>query len=121
MKSGALTLDEFSRLERAAAGNDRWNVAYHAEMLAANTGMRGGEIRKLCLGAVDLDNRRIRITRKSAKTNAGARLVELNSAALAAVSKLYQRAELLGCTAFLGAWNINVGTSAGFFQQRVIT
>jgi integrase len=94
----ALTLEELSRLDRTASTNDRWNVAYYAEILAANSGMRGGEIRKLPLGAIDLENRRIRIPRKATKTKAGARIVELNSAALAAVSRLYRRAELLGAT-----------------------
>jgi integrase len=93
-----LTVEELSRLERTASTNDRWNVAYYAEILAANTGMRGGEIRKTRIGAVDLETRRIRITRKSTKTDGGARLVELNNAALSAASKLYQRAELLGAT-----------------------
>src|SRR5439155_3013315 len=85
----ALTLEELSRLERTASTKDRWYVAYYAEILAANTGMRGGEIRKMRIGAMELENRRIRITRQSTKTNAGARLVQLNAAALAAASTLY--------------------------------
>ncbi len=95
----ALSLDELRILERAAASCDSWLVAYCAEMLAANTGLRGGEIKTLRMGAVDLESRRLTITRKSTKTDAGARLVELNSTALAAVTKLYRRAETLGSTA----------------------
>jgi integrase len=86
-------------LENTAVGRDSWLVAYCAELLAANSGLRGGEIKKLRLGMVDLENRRIRITRKTTKTDAGARLVELNAGALAAVAKLYQRAQVLGATA----------------------
>jgi integrase len=94
----ALTAEELTRLENTAASRDSWLVAYCAELLAANSGLRGGEIKKLRLGMVDLENRRIRITRKTTKTDAGARLVELNAGALAAVAKLYQRAQVLGAT-----------------------
>lgn len=94
----ALSVDELSRLESAAAMRDSFLVAYCAEVLAACTGMRGGEIKKLRLGAIDLGTRRIRITRQSTKTDAGARLIELNRDALMAVAKLYQRAQALGAT-----------------------
>jgi integrase len=92
----ALRLDQLRELEAAAAKKDAWQVAYWAEVLAANTGLRGGEIKKMRLGMVDLETRRIRVTRKSTKTNAGARLVELNRAATEAACKLYLRAQLLG-------------------------
>jgi integrase len=92
----ALSIDELARLERTAASRDSWLVAYCAEVLAATTGMRGGEIKKLRLGAIDLENRRIRITRSSTKTDAGARLIELNRDALIAAAKLRNRAETLG-------------------------
>lgn len=45
---------------------------------------------------VDLENRRLRIARAATKTNAGARLIELNQAATGAVCKLYVRAQQLG-------------------------
>ncbi len=79
-----------------AATKDAWQVAYLAEMLAANTGMRGIEVKRLQLGAVDLANRRIQIYREGTKSNAGQRLIELNHAATAAVAKLYVRAQSLG-------------------------
>ena len=94
----ALTGDEVSRLEAAAASRDSYLVAFCAEVLAACTGMRGGEIKKLRLGAIDLENKRIRIKRQSTKSDAGARLVELNRDALLAVSRLYQRAQHIGAT-----------------------
>jgi integrase len=89
----ALTMEELQRLESVAASRDAWAVAYAAEALAANTGLRGGEIKKLCLGTVDLENRRISVSRKSTKTAAGARLVELNAAATETVVRLYRRAD----------------------------
>jgi integrase len=94
----ALTVEQLARLEQTAKSNDRWFVAYSAEILAANSGMRGGEIRRTTLGAVDLEHRCIYIRRKATKTNKGARIVELNTYALAAVTKLYERAQLLGAT-----------------------
>ncbi len=50
------------------------------------------------LAMLDLEKRRITVTRRSTKTNAGARLIELNRAATEAACKLYQRAELLGAS-----------------------
>ena len=94
----ALSRGDLQILEQAARSCDSWLVAYCAELLTANTGLRGGEIKKLRLGMVDLENRRVTVTRKSTKTDAGARMVELNSAALAAATKLYRRAETLGAT-----------------------
>jgi integrase len=94
-----LTMEELVRLETTAATHESWEVACNAELLAANTGLRGGEIKKIRMGMVDLENRRLRITRKTTKTIAGARLVELNQAALGAVVKLYRRAQVLGATA----------------------
>ncbi|HTR22715.1 MAG TPA: tyrosine-type recombinase/integrase [Terriglobales bacterium] len=94
----ALTLEELRILEQAAGSRDSWLVAYCAELLAANSGLRGGEIKRLRLGMIDLDNRRLIVTRKSTKTDAGARMVELNVAALFAVTRLYRRAETLGAT-----------------------
>jgi integrase len=94
----ALTVGQLELLEKTAATKEAWQVAYCAEVLAANTGLRGGEIKRLQLGELDLENRRIRIHRKATKTNAGQRLIELNHAATAAVAKLYVRAQSLGAT-----------------------
>jgi hypothetical protein len=41
----ALSITELNRLAIIAATNPAWEVAYHCEVLAANTGMRGGEIK----------------------------------------------------------------------------
>jgi integrase len=95
----ALTVQQLERLQLTAVTNDRWIVAYYAQVLAANSGMRGGEIRRTTMSAVDLDHARIYIRRKATKSNAGARIIELNVQALGAVTKLYQRAEMLGASA----------------------
>ena len=92
----ALSPAQLHALEMKAATNPAWDVAYHAEVLAANTGLRGCELKRLRLRDVDLELRRIRIRR--AKTDAGQRLVELNQAATEAVSKLYVRAQTLGAS-----------------------
>ena len=90
----ALTANQRQMLESTASSEDAWRVAYLAFTLAINTGMRGGEIKKLRLGDIDLEKKRLTITH--AKTEAGNRSVELNNAALSAVTKLWARAEQLG-------------------------
>jgi len=92
----ALTREQMHRLVRTASTNPKWLVAYYAQSLAANTGLRGGEIKKLQLRSLDLEKRRITVFPRSTKTNAGARTVELNQAATEAAVKLYERACLLG-------------------------
>jgi integrase len=95
----ALTDAELARLDTVASSNDAWMVGYNAEVLAVNTGMRGGEIKVLRLGNIDLERRRIIVRRDGTKSDAGARLVELNNFAMAAAARLYQRAEVLGASA----------------------
>lgn len=94
----ALTAWELDLLEKTAARKESWLVALCAELLCSNSGMRGIELKRLQLSAVDLENRRIHIRRKATKTNAGQRLIELNAVATAAVTKLYSRAQSLGAT-----------------------
>jgi integrase len=93
----ALSVEELRRLE-IAAQNPAWLVAYNAEILAANTGLRGGEIKRLQLGDINLETRRLRIRRAGTKTDAGARLIELNQAATQAATRLYMRAQTLGAS-----------------------
>jgi integrase len=92
----ALTVEQLRQLETIAASNPAWQVAYHCEVLAANTGMRGGEIRNLQLRDLDLDIQRLRIRR--AKSDAGVRMVELNQAAMEAITQLHERAQVLGAS-----------------------
>lgn len=90
----ALTPEQKQLLESTAGLRDSWTVAYLAFILAVNTGMRGGEIKKLQLRHVDLEKRRITI--EHAKTPKGNRTVELNIAAFSAAAKLWARAQKLG-------------------------
>lgn len=94
----ALTSEQLDKLQKTASTNDRWLVAYLATVLAANSGMRAGEIRKTMLGVVDLAKGQIAIRRKATKANKGARMVELNDQALSAVRILYNRALTLGAS-----------------------
>jgi integrase len=94
----ALTAEQLRRLESTAASKDTWEIAYCAELLATNAGFRGAEIKKMRLGAIDLEKRRVLVTRKSTKSDKGARLVHLNQAAMAAICRLYRRAQQLGAS-----------------------
>jgi integrase len=100
----ALTRDELKTLVTTAATNDDWTVALLAATLAANIGLRGGEIKRLKLSQVDLVNSQLRIKRHAAaervrkegvKTDAGVRVVPLNIDARDAVKRLHERYELL--------------------------
>ena len=51
----ALTQEQLNYFERVAASKDAWQVAYYAEVLASNTGLRGCEIKRLRLGSVNLE------------------------------------------------------------------
>lgn len=90
----ALTPEQLQHLQKIAGTQDTWTVAFCAQALAANTGLRGGEIKKLRIGRIDLEKRRLCVSR--GKTEAAARMVELNAAATAAVTALYLRAQSLG-------------------------
>jgi integrase len=94
----ALTTEQLHHLQTVAASRDAWQVAYYAEVLGANTGLRGCEIKRLRLGTVDLEKRRIQVKRSGTKTDRGERLVELNLAATEAACKLFVRAQSLGAS-----------------------
>lgn len=95
----ALAPEEEKRLFSTAASRPEWHVAYCCAIVAANTTARGGELRGLRLGDVDLFNRNMRIRRASTKTDAGARMVTLNDAAAWALARLQERAQALGAIA----------------------
>jgi len=67
-------------------------AAFYGSVLAANTGLRGGEIKKLHIESLDLEHRRLRIRRADTKSDAGARTVELNRDATEAAARLLMRA-----------------------------
>jgi integrase len=91
----ALRREELRELAATAATDQDWEAAFYGSVLAANTGLRGGEIKKLRIGSLDLENRRIKIRRADTKSDAGARFVELNRDATEAAARLVLRASLL--------------------------
>lgn len=92
----ALTRKQLRKLAEAALTNEDWMAAFYGSVLAANTGLRGGEIKKLKISALDLEKRQLRVRRANAKTDASARFIELNLDATEAASRLLTRANLLG-------------------------
>jgi integrase len=94
----ALTREELRTLANNAQSDTDWEAAFYGSVLAANTGLRGGELKGLRISAVDLERRRLIIRRASTKTDAGARYIELNQDATEAARRLLLRADLLGAT-----------------------
>jgi hypothetical protein len=50
----ALTREELRHLAATAATDTDWEAAFYGSVLAGNTGLRGGEIKKLRIGSLDL-------------------------------------------------------------------
>src|SRR5215472_9081185 len=91
----ALAHDEKLRLLKLAAAKPEWQNARLAAMLALNTTMRACEIRGLRWRDVDLMERVLTIRRSSTKTDAGERVIPLNSGAWAVILESLERAKLL--------------------------
>ena len=89
-----LTTEEQDRLFEVAKGNAEWQHVYCAGVLAANTSMRGVEIKHIRRKDVDLDARALHI-RKS-KNEGSKRVLPLNDDALGAVTAMIERADQLG-------------------------
>src|SRR5262245_8026871 len=94
----ALTAEEETNLFRIAMKDPNASAAYFAAIIAANTSMRGCELKALRLKDVDLTNPTVTIRRGGTKTNAGVRIIPLNETAAWAFSRLLQRAQVLGAT-----------------------
>lgn len=92
----ALSPEQETALFKSAASKPEWHVAYCAAVIAANTTARSCEIRGLRLSDVDLFKRTMAVRRDTTKTDAGARIVPLNDAALWALAQLTERAQALG-------------------------
>jgi integrase len=91
----ALTREQLRHLAEVAATDQDWEAAFYGSVLAANAGLRGGEIKKLRIGVIDLAHRQLRIARADTKSDAGARFIELNADATEAAARLLLRASLL--------------------------
>src|SRR5215831_12498890 len=94
----ALTPEQEARLFECAQKSLYVSAAFYAGIVAANTTMRGCELKGLQLRDVDLINRTLTVRRNSTKTDAGCRLIPLNNAAVWALTKLIERATLLKAT-----------------------
>jgi integrase len=94
----ALSEEQEKKLFQTAASKTAWEVAYYAATLAANTTVRGCEIKGLRLQDVNLLDKTMTIRRASTKTDAGARIIPLNSLACWSVARLLERAKKVGAT-----------------------
>jgi hypothetical protein len=68
----ALSRDQLRHLAAVASKRKDWEAAFYGSVLAVNTGLRGGEIKKLHVHSLDLEARRLRISRDDAKSDASA-------------------------------------------------
>jgi integrase len=91
----ALTLEDKMRLLRTAAAKPEWDTARLAAILALNTTMRGCELKGLHWRDVDWIERTITIQRSSTKTDAGGRIIPLNTDAWHVILSLRDRAKAL--------------------------
>ena len=91
----ALAHDEKLHLLKLAATKPGWQNARLAALLALNTTMRACEIRGLRWRDVDLMERVLTVRRSTTKTDAGERVIPLNSGAWAVILESRERAKLL--------------------------
>jgi len=90
----ALTNEEEERLMKTAQSNPEWEHVWCAAQLAANTSLRGVEVKNLRRKDVDIDKGEIHI-RKS-KNETSLRVIPLNGPALEAVLRMVMKADALG-------------------------
>lgn len=93
-----LTREQKLLLFQTASSKPEWEVAYCAGVVAVNTTCRKVELLNLRWADVDLFERVLFVRRS--KTEAGHRAIPLNDEAMAAFSRLRQRAEKLNGGAF---------------------
>jgi integrase len=92
----ALTPEERTRLFESAAANPEWEHVYCAAVLAANTSMRPVEVKHLRQRDVDLAKKLLYVRRSKNETSH--RVIPLNASALQAITRMVERADLLGHT-----------------------
>jgi integrase len=100
----ALTVEEQKRLFESAASNPEWEHVYCAAVLAANTSMRGVEVKHVRRRNIDLEKvwdvesatgkGVLYVTRSKNETSK--RPIPLNQAAKEAVERMLRRADTLG-------------------------
>jgi integrase len=90
----ALLHEEKIKLVKVASTRPAWESAYFAAMLALNTTCRGCELKGVRWRDVDLLNEAVTI--RQSKTDAGLRMIPLNSDAMQIIRAMYGRAQKLG-------------------------
>lgn len=83
-----LSPSEKSYLFSLASTNRAWRRAFLAARLAAATGMRKSELRRLLWSSVDLDRGTITVTRETTKSDKGNRVIPINGKASIVLSEL---------------------------------
>ena len=91
-----LTNEEQERLFKTAEANPEWEHVYCAATLAANTSMRGVEVKHVRRRDFDTQKRVIHI--RTSKNETSKRVIPLNDSAFEAVQRMVKRADLLGHT-----------------------
>ena len=91
-----LTVEQKHLLFEMAATKPEWMVAYCAAVLAVSTTCRSVELKNLRWNNVDLFERVLNV--KRSKTEAGHRGIPLNADAMAALARLWERAQAYGAT-----------------------
>ena len=91
-----LTSEEQERLFKTAEGNAEWEHVYCAAILAANTSMRGVEVKHVRRRDFDIEKRVVRI--RTSKNETSKRVIPLNDSAFEAIARIIKRADTLGHT-----------------------
>ena len=90
-----LTAEQKALLFQTAGSKPQWEVAFYAAVLAVNTTCRSVALKHLCWSDVNFLEQEICIRRS--KTEKGLRTLPLASEAMTVLSRLLERARLLGC------------------------
>jgi integrase len=91
-----LTNEEQERLFKTAEAIPEWEHVYCAAILAANTSMRGVEVKNVRRKDFDAEKRVVHI--RASKNETSKRVIPLNDSAFDAVQRIVRRADLLGHT-----------------------
>ncbi len=89
-----LTTEEQERLLKTAEGNPEWEHAWCAAQLAANTSMRGVEVKNVRRKDFDPEKRILHI--RTSKNETSKRVIPLNDSAFEAVQRMCKRGDMLG-------------------------
>ena len=89
-----LTIEEQERLFKTAESNEEWEHVYCAGILAANTSMRGVEVKHVRRKDFDSNKRVVHI--RTSKNETSKRVIPLNDSAFTAVERMVKRADTLG-------------------------